>query len=103
MWSARSNILGLHVAFLRRRVARLAFLTPNLANLALFRDTWRQKNCLAFWRFLFNIWLFSRQLAHAIRLVFRLHILLKSVIKLFRQCVVYFLKRYLQTHKRIKL
>jgi len=25
-------------------VARLAFLTPNLKNLAFFRDTWRQKN-----------------------------------------------------------
>ena len=28
------------------------------------------KNCLAFWLFLFNIWLFWRQLAHTIRLVF---------------------------------
>jgi len=29
-------------------VARLAFLTPNFTYLALFRGSWRQKNCLAF-------------------------------------------------------
>ena len=46
--------MGLHVAFLRRRVARLAFLTPNLANLALFRDTWRQKNLFGFLTFSFQ-------------------------------------------------
>ena len=37
-----------------------------------FRGSWRQKNCLLFWLFLFNVWLFWRQLAHrpTIRLVF---------------------------------
>jgi len=40
------------------KVARSAFLTPNLVNLAFFRGSWRKKNCLAFWLFLFNIWLF---------------------------------------------
>ena len=43
------------------RVANLAFLTPNLTNLAFFRGLWRQKNCLAFWLFFFQIWLFLRQ------------------------------------------
>jgi len=53
------------------RVARLTFFTPNFTNLAFFRGSWRQKNCLDFWLF-FNIWLFWRQLAHpiSIRLVF---------------------------------
>ena len=31
------------------------------------------------------------------------NILLKSAIRIFRQCLVYFLKRYLATHRRIKL
>jgi len=38
----------------RCRVARLAFSMPNLANLALFTGSWRQKNSLAFWLFFFN-------------------------------------------------
>jgi len=49
------------------RVARLTFLTPNFTDLAFFGSTWRQK---IVWLFLFNIWLFWRQLAHTIRLVF---------------------------------
>jgi len=48
------------------RVARLAFLTPILTNLAfLIKGSWHQKNCLA-------LWLFWRQLEHTIRLMFRL-------------------------------
>jgi len=51
------------------KVPRLAFLTPNFTNLAFFKDSWYQKNCLTFWLF-FNIWLLWRRLAHTIRLVF---------------------------------
>jgi len=32
-----------------------------------------------------------------------LNVLLKSVIQIFEQCLVHFLKSYLETHKRIKL
>jgi len=39
-------------------LARLAFLTPNFANLAFLRGSWRQKKYLALWLFLFNISIF---------------------------------------------
>jgi len=35
-------------------VARLAFLTPNVTNLAFFRDTWRQKILFGFPAFSFQ-------------------------------------------------
>ena len=42
------------------RVARLTFLTPNLRNLAFFKQVWRQTFSLAFWLFcqIWKIWLF---------------------------------------------
>ena len=51
------------------RVARLAFLTPNFTNLAVFRGRRRQKNCFAFWLFSSIFGFFWRKFAHAIRLV----------------------------------
>jgi len=45
-------------AIVCNRVARLAFLTLNVVNLAFFRGSWRHKKLLAFWLFRFNIWLF---------------------------------------------
>jgi len=51
-------------------VARLAFLTPNFTNLAFLKAVGVKNNCLAFWLFLCNIWLFWRQFAHAVTLVF---------------------------------
>jgi len=83
----------------------MAFLTPNFTNLAFFRGSWRQKNCLAFWLFIFNIWLFFEGSWHILSdcCFGFLNILLKSVIRLFRQCLLYFLKSYLAIHKRIKL
>jgi len=40
------------------KVARLAYLTPNFTNLAFFEAVGVKNNCLAFWLFLYNIWLF---------------------------------------------
>jgi len=34
--------------------------------IGVFRGSWRQKHCLVFCFFLFNIWAFQRQLAHTI-------------------------------------
>jgi len=77
-WDCNANSTAPHVRtwglleanLLLNRVARLSFLTPNLKNLAFFKDTWRQKKLFGFSYFVFNIWLFSRQLAHTITLVF---------------------------------
>jgi len=61
------------------RVARLAFLMPNFTNLAFLEVVGVKK---IIWLFFFNIWLFWRQFAYAIRLVsWLLRILLKSVIR----------------------
>jgi len=49
---------------------QIGFFGAKLKKFVFFETLGVKKNCLVFWLFLFNIWLFSRQLAHFIRLVF---------------------------------
>jgi len=76
LWSDFTDFLqGYQIGFFEAKVHKFGF----------FRGSWCQKNCLAFWFFPFNIWLFWRQLTQTIRLVFGfLNTLLKSVIRLFQ-------------------
>jgi len=37
---------------------QIGFFDAKFEKFGFFRGSWRQKNCLAFWLFLFNIWLF---------------------------------------------
>jgi len=83
------------------RAARFAFLTPNFTNLTFFRDSWRQKNCLFFSQYLTFFGGSSHMLSDwCLRF---LNILPTVLLEFFRQCLVYFLKRDLATHRRIKL
>jgi len=86
------------------RVARLAFLTPNLKNLA-FLEAVGVKKIVWLFGFFFSIFgFFWRELEHTIRLVFWLFKYLpEKLLGFFRQCLVYFLNSYLATYKRIKL
>jgi len=79
---------------------QICFFDAKFHKFDFFGDTWRQKVVC----FFVNICFFWRQLAHAIRLVSSLlKSLANSITGFFRQCMVYFLKRCLAAHRRIKL
>ena len=62
-----------------RQGCQIGFFDAKFHKFGFRRDTWRQ------WGYLFNVWLYSRQLAHTTRLFFFsfLSVLLKSLIRLF--------------------
>jgi len=84
--------------WIKVRVARLAFLTLNFTNAA-FLEALGVKKLFGFWLFLFNICFFggSWQILSDWCSEF-LNILLKIVMRLFRQCLVYFFTSHLETH-----
>jgi len=80
---------------------QICFFDAKFHKFDFLRDSWRQKNCLFFSQY-FAFFGGSWHMLSDWCLLF-LNILPTVLLGFFRQCLVYFLKRYLATHRRIML